>query len=359
MAAEIADQGTLSRLSGLELLQYDGTANEYRLDDRIERFIEDMLGAAEVAQADWLTGLIEELRRLIDGYQKLAASAKGQAFVRSIVRKLRTCDSRAQRHLEEIKTVVDLDYRAGSDFEEKLLKLTWHLERARSFGEAIAEMDGLLKGSTFFQVTQSTEVLSLRSRLIRRCEDVGDALIGVYQRIEEYLNRITRDYERARKLIQLRGLTERHEHLTATNISEMAAAAEGPWFRESRFRTLLIPTAVDARPELVARVLAREGLVEPENRRRVQVAKHPPEEVPPMIDWQYIAEAFAGQGDDLFTFLRTVRVEGRLLSDEEAVDGFCSILSNEDENWGTRPFDHEVTGRWEYAVVPPVTGGRS
>jgi hypothetical protein len=59
VATELADSGTLGRMLGLELLEYDGS--EYRLDDRIERFIEDMLGAAEVAAADWLTTLIEEV----------------------------------------------------------------------------------------------------------------------------------------------------------------------------------------------------------------------------------------------------------------------------------------------------------
>ena len=148
-------------------------------------------------------------------------------FVRRIVRILRTCDSRAQRHLEDIKAAVDLDYRAGSDYQEKLFKLQWHLERARSFGEAIAEMDGLLKDSALFQVQQTMEILAPRSRMIHRCEGVGDALIDIYQRIEEYLNRITRDHERARKLIQLRGLIERHEHLTATNIAVLAMPMAG------------------------------------------------------------------------------------------------------------------------------------
>ncbi len=52
LATEFANSGTLGRMLGLELLEYDGS--EYRLDDRVERFIEDMLGAAEVAPADWL-----------------------------------------------------------------------------------------------------------------------------------------------------------------------------------------------------------------------------------------------------------------------------------------------------------------
>ena len=357
-AAEFCERATLDRLLGMELLQYDGPANEFRLDERIERFIEEMLGAAEVAQADWLTALIEEVRRLIEGHQKLASPTKGQTFLNGIVRKLRTCDSRAQRHLEDIRAAADFDYRAGSDYEVKLIRLQWHLERAHSYGQAIAELDGLLKNHSFFQQHGSIEILALRTRLIRRCDQVGDALIDIYQQIEQYLNRVMRDHERARKLIHLRGLIERHEHLPATNIEELAATSDGPWFRESRWRTLLAPSVIDERPELFARVLARAGLADTTSRgRRVELQQHPAEEMPPVIDWQDVFETFLGQTDDLFVFLRRVRVEGRLLTEEEAIDGFCAILSNEDwtEDWSGGPFALAAGDGWEYAVVTPNT----
>ena len=358
MAAEFGDPATLARLLGMELLQYDGASNEYRLDDRVERFIEEMLGAAEVAQADWLTALLEELRRLIDGHRKLADSAKSETFLRRILRILRTCDCRAQRHLEDIKSAADFDYRAGADYEVKLLKLQWHLERAHSYGRAIAELDGLLKSHSFFQQQGSLEILSLRTRLIRRCDQVGDALIDIYQQIEQYLNRVISDHERARKLICLRGFIERHEHLPATNIEEIAGTADGPWFREARWRTLLAPSVIDERPELFARVLARAGLADvPGRGRRVEIQEHPVEEVPPVIDWQDVFESFLRQTDDLFVFLRRIRVEGRLLTEEEAIDGFCAILSNEDsaDGWSGGSFGLAVSDGWEYAVVTPVS----
>lgn len=358
LAAEFCDHTILERLLGIELLQYDGASNEYRLDDRIERFIEEMLGAAEVAHADWLSALLDDLRRVIDGHRKLAEASKGDAFFRSIIRLLRTCDSRAQRHLEDIKSAADFDYRTGADYEVKLLKLQWHLERAHSYGRAIAELDDLLKNNAFFQQQGKIEILSLRTRLIRRCDQVGDALIDIYQQIEQYLNRVMRDHERARKLIRLRGLIERHEHLPATNIEEIATAADGPWFRESRWRTLLAPSVIDERPELFARVLARAGLADATSRdRRVEIQEHPVEEMPPVIDWQDVFESFCGQTDDLFVFLRRIKVEGRQLTEEEVIDGFCAILSNEDwtDGWSSGPFDLAMSNGWEYAVVTPVT----
>jgi hypothetical protein len=358
VAAEFCDDSTLERLLGLELLQYDGVSSEYRLDDRVERFFEEMLGAAEVAHADWLKALLDDLRREIDGHRKLAETSKGDAFLRSIVRLLRTCDSRAQRHLEDIKSCADFDYRAGANYEVKLLKLQWHLERARSYGRGIAEVDDLLKTHAFFQQHGKIDILSLRTRLIRRCDQIGDALIDTYQQIERYLNRVMRDHERARKLIYLRGLIERHEHLPATNIEEVAATADGPWFRESRWRTLLAPSVIDGRPDLLARVMARAGLADTMSReRRVEIQDHPIEEVPPVIDWQEVFESFRGQTDDLFVFLRRVKVDGRLLTEEEAIDGFCAILSNEDwkDSWSSGPFDLAVSDGWEYAVVTSVT----
>ena len=81
------------------------------------------------------------------------------------------------------------------------------------------------------------------------------------------------------------------------------------------------------------------------------------EELPPVIDWQDVFESFCGQTDDLFAFLRRVRVEGRLLTEEEAIDGFCAILSNEDwtDGWSSGPFDLAMNDGWEYAVVTPLT----
>jgi hypothetical protein len=226
IATDFADPATMERLVALELIEFDAEAGEYRLDDRIERFFDEMLGAAEVAQADWLVGLLEEIRRSITGYHKLSDPVKGEALIRRVCHLLRTCKTRMQRHLEDVKAAVDYDYRAGSDYEVKLIKLEWHLERAKSYGNAIHELNNLLRNDTFFQVHQEIEILSLRQQVIQRCGRVGDALIDVYQRIEDYLNRVQRDFARARKLIRLCGLIERHEQTVRrarTNIRTMKA----------------------------------------------------------------------------------------------------------------------------------------
>ena len=103
-------------------------------------------------------------------------------------------------------------------------------------------------------------------------------------------------------------------------------------------------------------MLVRAGLTDTTSRGRgVEIQEHPLEEVPPVIDWQDVFESFRGQTDDLFVFLRSVRVEGRPLTEEEAIDGFCAILSNEDwaEGWSSGPFALAVSDGWEYAVVTP------
>jgi hypothetical protein len=354
IAAEFIDAATLDKLVALQLIEYDPDSGDYRLDDRIERFFDEMLGAVEVVQADWLLGLLEELHRLIEGHRKVNAR-KGEVLLRRICRLMRTCLSRIQRHLEDIKAAADYDYRAGSDYEIKLMKLEWHLDRSRSYGDAVAGLNNLLRNDAFFQVHQEIELLSLRGRLIQTCSRVGDALIDVYQRIEEYLNRVLRDYGRARKLIRLRGLIERHEHLTSTNLGDLANAADGPWFREFRIRTLLDVGIIDARPELLERALTRAGLRVGGKTRRVELVEHQPEDLPPIIDWSNIFEAFTNQEKDLFTFLGTIRVEGRHLSEEERVDGYCAILSNEDwaDDWDNRSFPMAALRGWEYAVVKP------
>lgn len=356
IAGELIDASTLDKLVGLQIVELD--AGDYRLDDRVERFLDEMLGAGEVAQADWLVGLLEELRRLIDGHQTLTDAAKGEALLRRICRLMRTCHSRVQRHVEDIKTSVDYDYRAGSDYEVKLMKLQWHLDRARSFGSSVADLNNLFRHDAFFQIHQELELLALRSRLIRACGRVGDALIGVYQGIEEYLNRVVREYGRARKLIRLRGLIERHEHLTSTNLRELAELADGPWFREFRVRTLIDPTLLDSRPELLQRALERAGIGDTVGKeRRVRLTDQPAAELPPVIDWSNVYEVFSKQPKDLYAFLSTIQIEGRHLTEEERIDGYCAILSNEDwaEYLDNRPFQLAAQDGWEYAVVnPPV-----
>jgi len=356
ITSDFVDPATLERLVALELVEFDGDAGEYRLDDRVERFLDEMLGAVEVAQADWLIGLLEEIRRSIEGYQKLSDSAKGEALLRRVCRLLRTCKSRIQRHLEEVKAAVDYDYRAGSDYEVKLMKLEWHLDRAKSYGNGIAELNNLLRHDTFFQVHQEIELISLRRQVIHRCSQVGDALIDVYQRIEDYLNRVMRDYARARKLLRLCGLIERHEHLTATNLSEVATTGKGPWFHEFRLRTLLDPALIDNRPELLQRALDRAGIGDASGKtRRVEINHEPLDDIPPVIDWQNVYETFTKQREDLFVFLARVRVEGRPLTEEQRIDGYCAIITNEDwaEAWDDCHFELAADGEWEYAVVKP------
>ena len=356
LANKLTDATTLDKLVALQLVEQDTDSGEYRLDDRVERFFDEMLGAAEVAQADWLVGLLEELHRLIDGHQKLSDLRKGEALRRRICRLLRTCLSRIQRHLEDIKSAVDFDYRAGSDYEVKLIKLEWHLERSKSYGHAVGNLDALLRNDVFFQIHQEIELLALRSRLIQICGRVGDALIDVYQSIEGYLNRVMRDYGRARKLIRLRSLIERHEHLTATNLAELANTANGPWFREYRIRTLLDVELLDDRPDLLERALTRAGIGETSGRlKSVELTPHVIDDLPPVIDWSEVFGSFARQTKDLYAFLATVRIDGRVLTEEERIDGYCAILSNEDwvGTWEDRVFSMAVESGWEYAVIKP------
>jgi hypothetical protein len=356
IASEFVELATLERLVALGLIEFDGESGEYRLDDRTERYLDEMLGVTEAAQADWLVSLLEEIRRAIEGYQGLSDRAKGDALLRRVSRLLRTCKSRIQRHLEEVGSAVDYDYRAGADYELKLLKLKWHLERARSYGTAVSELNNLLRHDTFFQIHQEIELISLRRQVIQKCNQVGDGLIDIYQRIEEYLNRVQRDYARARKLLQLCSLIERHEHLTATNIRAVAESATGPWFHEMRLRTWLDPRIVDDRPELLKRALDRAGITGSTGKTKtVETDGTDSEDIPPIIDWQNVYEAFTKQEEDLFAFLAKIRVEGRPLTEEERVDGFCSILTNEEwaDALDADQFATAVEGNWEYALIKP------
>lgn len=68
-----------------------------------------------------------------------------------------------------------MGYHAGSDYEVKLMKLEWHLERARSYGNAVTEFNNLLRHDTFFQVHQEMELVSLRRQVKR-----GDTYVPLW-----------------------------------------------------------------------------------------------------------------------------------------------------------------------------------
>ena len=69
-----------------------------------------------------------------------------------------------------------------------------------------------------------------------------------------------------------------------------------------------------------------------------------------------VFENFGRQDDDLFVFLDEVRVDGRSLTEEERIDGFCAILTNEDWVEGLKECSFEMSrgDGWEYAVVKPT-----
>ena len=63
---------------------------------------------------------------------------------------------------------------------------------------------------------------------------------------------------------------------------------------------------------------------------------------------QDVYDTFSRQKDDLFVFLGKIRVEGRPLTEEERIDGYCAILTNEDWSgtWEDRPFEMATDGVW-------------
>ncbi len=123
-----------------------------------------------------------------------------------------------------------------------------------------------------------------------------------------------------------------------------------------RLRTLLDPRIVDDRPELLKRALDRAGITGSTGKTKtVEADGSDSEDIPPIIDWQNVYEAFTKQEEDLFAFLAKIRVEGRPLTEKERVDGFCSILTNEEwaDALDADQFATAVGGNWEYALIKP------
>ena len=53
IASEFVDFATLGRLVAMGLIEFDGEGGEYRLDDRTERYLDEMLGVTEAVFMVW------------------------------------------------------------------------------------------------------------------------------------------------------------------------------------------------------------------------------------------------------------------------------------------------------------------
>jgi hypothetical protein len=355
-AEAFADDGTLADLvEAGALLDDDGC---YRLDDRVESFLEAMLDAGEAQPVQWLAAHLDEFEKWAQLFRNSADPSTQDRSLRRMVRAMSTLRLHVLRQIADLKREVDYDFRTESNYEVKEAKLQWHLKEAQALREVLGGVEERLLNAPIFLTVRDRDLLAEHSRLFRAVGAVGQGVVDVLRLVASYLNRVRRDFARARKLIRLREILDRYELEARTNVLDLSVSLTGPWVANFGYHTLLAPNIVEEKPDLVQRVLAQRGAgASLAAGADVVLAQEPVEtdEEQVLVDIEALMNAFASQNDDLFLFLARVKLDGDPLTEDQRIGLFCEVLSS-DEFSNVCKVDEAARrqlDQWEYVLVTP------
>ena len=359
MAAEVFDtfdQDTVGELLRMNVLLEEDTG--FRLDERIEGFLEQMLEAGDAAPVKWLETDLEDFDRWETLYHHTNDPRHQNRCVTKLIRILKQLRNRLLRQNSELQRAADYDYRTEADYEIKEAKLQWRLGETESLRAVLSELDQRMKQATLFHLNRDTALLRARSQMIEAILSVGQKVIQSLQQIAEYLNRVRRDYARVRKLIRLQDLIDRYELDAQSNVADVAEALEGPLVAKFNFHTVLSPSLSDENPAMLARVLAKQGISDSARRaRRVTLPPRDESSKPEiLIDAEELIDDFSKQDRDLFAYLAHVKLDGEHMEIERRLSLFCEILTTPEllnrckVNEGR---SHRIDD-WEYLEVLPT-----
>lgn len=350
------DHETVRELLRLNVVLEEDTG--YRLDERVEGFLEQMLEAGDAAPVKWLETDLEEFDRWEALYHQKNDPEQQNRCVTKLIRVLKQLRNRLLRQNSELQRAADYDYRTEANYDIKEAKLQWRLEETEGLRTVLSELGKRMKQATVFHLNRDTALLRVRSQMIEAILSVGQQVIQSLQQIAEYLNRVRRDYARVRKLIRLQDLIDRYELDAQTNVAEIVEVLNGPLVAAFNFHTILSPTLPDENPAMLARVLAKQGIADSGSRtRRVTLPRREEPSLPEiLIDAEELIEDFSNQERDLFAYLANVKLDGEHLEIERRISLFCEILTTPDllnrckiNDGRSRRIDE-----WEYLEVLPI-----
>lgn len=359
-AAEVFDsfdQETIRELIRFYVLLEDDSG--FRLDERVEDFLEQMLEAGDAAPVEWLETDLKDFDRWEGLYHKTNDLSQQNRCVAKLVRVLKQLRSRLLRQNSELQRAADYDYRTESNYEVKEAKLQWRLEETESLRGVLEQLDSRMRNSSLFRTNRDAALLTARSQMMEAILSVGQKVIQSYQQIAEYLNRVRRDHARVRKLIRLQDLIDRYELESQTNAADVAESLEGPLSSSFYFRTVLAPSLTDENPGMLDRVLAKKGIKDAgETKRRVTLPeREEPTDPEILIDVEELMVGFAEQERDLFAYLASVQLDGEHLDIELRISLFCEILTTP-ELLNFCRINEECSRQideWKYLEVLPIT----
>lgn len=350
------DHETVRELLRLNVLLEEDSG--FRLDERVEGFLEQMLEAGDAAPVKWLETDLDDFDRWEAVYHQNDDPEQQNRCVTKLVRVLKQLRNRLLRQNSELQRAADYDYRTEANYDIKEAKLQWRLQETEGLRMVLGEVDKRMKQATVFHVNRDTALLHTRSQMIEAILSVGQKVIQSLQQIAEYLNRVRRDYARVRKLIRLQDLIDRYELDAQTNVADVAESLEGPLVATFNFHTVLSPSLPDENPAMLARVLARQGITDAAGRaRRITLPRREePAQPEILIDAEELIVDFSKQDRDLFAYLANVKLDGEHLEIERRISLFCEILTTPDLLNRCKVNDGRSCriDEWEYLEVLPI-----
>jgi len=200
----------------------------YRLDERVEQFLEQMLEAGDSAPVAWLETDLQDFDRWEGLYHQTKDPSQQNRCVEKLVRILKQLRYRLVRQNGELQRAADYDYRTEANYEIKEAKLQWRLEETENLRAVLDAVDKRMRQSPLFHTNRDASLLRARSQMMEAIISVGQRVIQSYQHIAEYLNRVRRDYARVRKLMRLQDLIDHYELESQTNVVDIADGLVGP-----------------------------------------------------------------------------------------------------------------------------------
>lgn len=351
------DHETVQELLRLNVILEEESG--YRLDERVEGFLEQMLEAGDATPVEWLETDLKDFDRWEGLYLQTDDLSKQNRCVAELVRILKKLRNRLLRQNSELQRAADYDYRTETNYEVKEAKLRWRLEETESLRHVLEEVDRRMRNSSLFRTSRDAKLLHARSRIREAILAVGQEVIRSYQQIAEYLNRVRRDHARVRKLIRLQDLMDRYKLESQSNVTDIAESLKGPIVTSFHFRAMLAPSLPDENPAMLARVLAKRGTAGGgKKKRRVMLPKREePADPEILIDAEELMKGFSKQKRDLFAYLAAVQLDGEHLEIERRISLFCEILTTPElfNCCSVNEGRNRRVNEWEYLEVLPIS----
>ncbi len=348
----------ISRAVYLQIVSEQG--NLIRLDDRVEEFLGEMLAGIDASEAGRYSEALNEAKRQTQAHAQASDDETKEALSNGVRKIMRQIRSRLERGIDGLRENVDLDYRASANLELKIVRLQHHKETAERINTSLGGWADFLQNNHFFRATTDREIQQHWKTFGVLSDRVRQGLLEICGTIQRYLNHALRDYRRVRKLIHLNALINRHEHMTRTNIEQVADVCDGPQFAGSgSITTAFYPAVIDLEPSVLRDALAgRLDAKHGRNRERsIRLNPRRAEEASRQIDWDLVREGFLIQEQDLFRFLRDkLKVNGEPVTETEVITGFITIIQREPSLWRQHRDFVDENG-WRFALVQ--VGGRA